>query len=111
MQFSGRQYTHSSDKTWGSHELVHDLHQYSVDSIKKNKKEDSEAQCSMEVMAIQPMAHTSTTFVPSVPHMEIDSCMSTSKMNVQTSGRNVDKSINMPYGKINCSNKCWDKFQ
>ena len=44
---------------WGSHGLVHDLHQYSVDGIKKNKKEDSEAQCSMEVMAIQPMAHKS----------------------------------------------------
>ena len=111
MQFSGRQCTHSSDKTWGSHGLVHDLHQYSVDGITKNNKEDSEAQCSTEVMAIQPMAHTSTTFVPSVPHMQIDSHMSTSTMNVQMSARNVNKLINMPYGKINCSNKCWDKFQ
>ena len=96
---------------WGSHGLVHNLHQYSVDGIKKNKKEDSEAQCSMEVMAIQPTAHTSTTFMPSMPYMQIDSHMSTSTMNVQTSARNVDKSINMPYGKINHSDKCWDKFQ
>ena len=101
MQFSGRQCTHSSDKMWGSHGLVHDLHQYSVDGITKN----------MVVMAIQPMAHMSTTFVPSVPHMQIDSHMSTSTMNVQMSARNVDKSINMPYGKINHSDKCWDKFQ
>ena len=42
----------SSGKTWGSHGLVHDLDQYSVDGIKKNKKEDAEAPCSMEVMAI-----------------------------------------------------------
>ena len=77
----------------------------------KNNKEDSETQCSTEVMAIQPMGQTSTTFMPSVPHMQIDSHMSTSTMNVQMSARNVDKSINMPYGKINCSDKCCDKFQ
>ena len=100
----------SSGKTWGSHGLVHDLDQYSVDGIKKNKKEDAEAPCSMEVMAIQPMAQTSTIFVPCVPHLQIDSHMSTSTMHMQTSARNVDKSINMPYGKINCSDKCWDKF-
>ena len=100
----------SSGKTWGRHGLVHDLDQYSVDGIKKNKKEDAEAPCSMEVMAIQPMAQTSTTFMPCVPHLQIDSHVSTSTMHMQTSTRNVNKSINMPYGKINHSNKCWDKF-